>query len=153
MARTFSLVDIPPTSNHRLMPVQTAKGLRLVKTPEYRRWMEQAVISLANQNREYRATILNERLAVFITVLFPDKRRRDIDNLLKPINDALTKAGVIADDSLIDYECVMRLPVDPDDGACEPGIEINVCPFVETLPGDLKRDYKRASKRIKGFGT
>lgn len=153
MARTFSLVDIPPTSNHRLMPVQAAKGLRLVKTPEYRRWMEQAVISLSKQNLEHRAKILNERLAVFITVTFPDRRRRDIDNLLKPVNDALTKAGVIADDSLIDYECVMRLPVDPDGGACESGIEINVCPFVETLPGDLKRDYKRTCKRIKGFGT
>lgn len=153
MERTFTLVDIPPTSNHRLMPVQMGKGLRLVKTPEYRHWMEQAVISLSKQNLEYRAKIFNERVAVFITVLFPDKRRRDIDNLLKPVNDALTKAGIIADDSLIDYERVMRLPVNPEGGAYESGLEIIVSPYVKMMPDDVKRGYKRASKRIKGFGT
>ena len=29
----------------------------------------------------------------------PDKRRRDIDNIIKPLWDALTKAGLIEDDS------------------------------------------------------
>jgi Holliday junction resolvase RusA-like endonuclease len=32
---------------------------------------------------------------------FPDRRRRDIDNLLKTLFDALMTAGIITDDSLI----------------------------------------------------
>lgn len=32
----------------------------------------------------------------------PDKRQRDIDNLIKPLNDALQRAGILTNDSLVD---------------------------------------------------
>jgi crossover junction endodeoxyribonuclease RusA len=32
----------------------------------------------------------------------PDRRRRDLDNLLKALLDAITSAGLIVDDSLVD---------------------------------------------------
>ncbi len=38
---------------------------------------------------------------VSISLKMPDKRKRDIDNLLKPILDALTDYGVYCDDSQI----------------------------------------------------
>jgi crossover junction endodeoxyribonuclease RusA len=42
------------------------------------------------------------RLAVEIVAHVPDKRRRDLDNLLKSVLDSMTHAGVWLDDSQID---------------------------------------------------
>lgn len=39
------------------------------------------------------------RYALLVDATRPDKRRRDCDNLLKPINDVLQFAGVVADDT------------------------------------------------------
>ena len=44
----------------------------------------------------------------------PDKRRRDLDNILKAINDALVRCGLIDDDSLIRRQCQEWGPVDRD---------------------------------------
>ena len=40
-------------------------------------------------------------VALFIRVFPPDRRKRDLDNLLKALQDALTHAGVWLDDSQI----------------------------------------------------
>lgn len=42
----------------------------------------------------------------------PDKRRRDLDNILKAINDALVRCGLIDDDSMIRRQCQEWGPVD-----------------------------------------
>lgn len=51
---------------------------------------------------------LTGRLDVALVVCMPDKRKRDIDNLIKPTLDALTKAGVWLDDSQIDKLSIER---------------------------------------------
>lgn len=38
----------------------------------------------------------------------PDRRRRDLDNILKSLLDSITHAGVIEDDSLIDDLHIVR---------------------------------------------
>ena len=40
-------------------------------------------------------------IAVEIEAFMPDRRKRDLDNILKALLDALTHAGVWADDSQI----------------------------------------------------
>ena len=52
----------------------------------------------------------SERLAVRINAIPPDKRRRDLDNMLKPMLDALTHAGLWDDDSQIDDLHICRHP-------------------------------------------
>lgn len=51
---------------------------------------------------------LTGRLAVSIRVYPPDKRRRDLDNLMKCLIDALQHAGMYQDDSQIDRLLVTR---------------------------------------------
>jgi crossover junction endodeoxyribonuclease RusA len=41
----------------------------------------------------------------------PDRRKRDIDNLVKPTLDALTKAGVWLDDEQVEELTIRRLNV------------------------------------------
>lgn len=55
---------------------------------------------------------LSEKLAIRIIVEPPDKRRRDLDNLLKAPLDALTHAGLLIDDEQFDEINIVRgLPV------------------------------------------
>ena len=42
------------------------------------------------------------RAAVVVEAFMPDRRMRDLDNLFKSLLDALVKAGVLVDDSVID---------------------------------------------------
>ncbi len=51
---------------------------------------------------------LDGRLAVAILLHQPDRRGRDIDNVVKPLLDALTAAGVWLDDAQIDRLQVQR---------------------------------------------
>jgi len=50
----------------------------------------------------------SERLSLLIEAYPPDKRRRDLDNLIKAIQDSLQYAGVYEDDSQIDYLAIKR---------------------------------------------
>ena len=83
-----------------------------------------ARILLSQDGRQYRRAVrdiiraLHEpstppgaRLALHLHVCPPDRRARDLSNLPKALEDALTHAGVWADDSLIDELRVTRGPV------------------------------------------
>lgn len=54
---------------------------------------------------------LEGRLAVEIEAFPPDRRKRDIDNLLKSTLDAVNKAAVFIDDSQIDELSIVRREV------------------------------------------
>lgn len=77
----------------------------------WRNWNGRTVISKAG--REYRQAVVDQvsiqggaknftgKLRVVIKAYRPDRRKRDLDNLLKASLDALTHAGVWSDDGLI----------------------------------------------------
>ncbi|WP_106425826.1 RusA family crossover junction endodeoxyribonuclease, partial [Escherichia coli] len=56
---------------------------------------------------------LSGRLAIKMIVEPPDKRRRDLDNLLKAPLDALTHAGLLIDDEQFDEINIVRGQVVP----------------------------------------
>jgi crossover junction endodeoxyribonuclease RusA len=67
---------------------------------------------------------LDGRIALSLYLSPPDKRRRDISNLVKCLEDALTSAGVWVDDCQVDDLHVRRCEV------CEGGrVLVLVAPF------------------------
>ena len=76
---------------------------------------------ISEKGREYRATITKlaaahkwrtvpGKVAVTIRASPPDRRVRDLDNILKSLLDSLVHAGVMQDDSDIDELHIFRLP-------------------------------------------
>lgn len=82
-------------------------------------------VLISAEGRAYRKTIIDmayaqnwvhwfgqhDRLSVRINVSPPDRRRRDLDNMLKPMLDALTHACIWKDDSQIDDLRIIRNPI------------------------------------------
>lgn len=98
----------PPTANNLFATVRTRQGVeRRVLTGEGRNY-RRAVHWIANSIRPRRITGC---VAVVITAFPPDRKRRDIDNLLKAPLDALKFAGIYVDDSYIDDVHIVRGPV------------------------------------------
>jgi len=67
--------------------------------------------------RAQKVQTIRRRCAVWIEAYPPDRRKRDLDNLFKAPLDALVKAGVLADDSLIDRLEIERREVVDKPGA------------------------------------
>lgn len=97
----------PPSNNHYYTVVRGRKIL----SKAGREYAEGAVPACAGQNRPVRP--LSGRLRVEVAVCPPDRRRRDLDNLGKPVLDALVKGRVIEDDGLIDDLRFIRAAVLP----------------------------------------
>lgn len=103
----FVLTSLPPTSNHRLAVGGTG---RMFKTKEYRIWQQCAIHQIREQVSRGQKP-LEDEVKVLVRLVFPDNRKRDIDNPLKPINDILTQSGVISDDSRIKRQYVQGLTI------------------------------------------
>ena len=83
-----------------------------------------AKVLISREGREYRSLVVaacmigrvkiaNGRLAVTIDFHPPDLRRRDVDNLQKPLLDAMQHGGLYSDDSQIDDLRIVRRGIVP----------------------------------------
>lgn len=85
----------PPQVNNYYAVV---RGRKII-SKEGRAYKKQCGLELMVQNARKG---LDSRLEVLIDVYPPDRRRRDLDNLCKPVLDVLVEYGMFRDDSLID---------------------------------------------------
>ena len=85
-------------------------------------------VNLAHAQEHFFNAQMN-RLAVYINIYPPDKRRRDVDNLNKAILDALQEAGMYEDDSQIDHLVCSRNINDTREGGL---IKIAIVQIEET---------------------
>jgi crossover junction endodeoxyribonuclease RusA len=65
------------------------------RTDSYNRWLHTAGWEIISQ----KPAKIRGKYNIFIAAVRPDKRKRDLDNLAKPIGDLLVTQGVIRDDS------------------------------------------------------
>lgn len=89
-------LPFPPTVNNLFV---NARGKGRVPSPGYAAWKREAAFMLGRPDTvrgPYHLTLIVQR---------PDRRRRDLDNLIKPLSDALVACGAVEDDS----DCVSLL--------------------------------------------
>jgi crossover junction endodeoxyribonuclease RusA len=106
-ARLMLELELPfPPSTNRLWRRVGARTLLSREGRAYR----QAVCSIL---RERGVRPLGGRLAAAVELYPPDRRRRDLDNALKGLLDALAHGGAYYDDSQIDHLTIIRRAVVP----------------------------------------
>lgn len=94
----------PPTVNH-YYGVKTGGGKYIKEPGKTFRWRAKAAMLETGGSKA------TGRLSVRIVANPPDKRRRDLDNLLKCLLDALQHAGCYDDDEQIDRLLIERREV------------------------------------------
>ena len=84
-------IPYPPSTNKL---TRNVRGRGRVKTNAYEQWLR-----LAGWNVKYqKAPAIFGAYTLTISARKPDNRKRDIDNLIKPISDLLVSVGVVKDD-------------------------------------------------------
>lgn len=94
----LTITDMPPSTNGLRKSFVRGGKIVSVKTDQYAAWRDAALWEIASQKPgkiegPYSLAIAAQRH-------WRSKRARDIDNIIKPLSDALVKAGVVEDDSL-----------------------------------------------------
>lgn len=97
------LEGLPPTVN-QMYRNASSSNVRY-KTKKTREYQEYAVGVMKNF---YHGTSYSGSVALYVVYLIKDKRRWDIDNRLKALQDCLQIAKVIDDDSQINFLQVRR---------------------------------------------
>lgn len=97
MARV-TIETMPPSANGMRKSFLKGGKIISVKSDDYAAWKKRAVDEIAAQGTgridgPYTLSIAAQRH-------WRSKRARDIDNIIKPISDALVAAGIVKDDSL-----------------------------------------------------
>lgn len=103
-------------------------GKRRIASKEYTAWKSKTDTHLRREYEEilgtpYRATFMGP-VRVRYYVKRPDNRRRDLDNLLKSLNDTLSRNHIVEDDSFIvdlgirwssiPMECEVLVEIEPE---------------------------------------
>ena len=99
----LELDGLPPTVNHMHI---TARGRRFrsQECKDYQDYVVDKIIQCRACEEPF-----SGRVALTLIFTAPDKRRWDISNRIKSIEDCLARAGVIKDDSQIDELTVRRI--------------------------------------------
>lgn len=92
----------PPTVNTYYT---VARGRKILST-KGRLYKVDSAVELMQQKAPKK---IKTRLEVKIDAYPPDKRKRDLDNVIKPILDAMQDYGIFLDDSQIDRLSIRRM--------------------------------------------
>lgn len=96
--KRVTISTMPPSANG--MRKSFVKGGKVisVKSGEYAAWLDCILPEIMAQR--VGRVIGSYALSLAVQRHWRSKRARDIDNIIKPVSDALVKAGVVKDDSL-----------------------------------------------------
>lgn len=108
LTKTTTLyVPFPPSANRMW---RVGRGQSYL-SKEYKEFIKEVRLEWLARNREGWRT--SGRFTVSIKLFPPNRRRYDVDNRIKPTLDALTRAGVWDDDSLVETVTASKGYPDP----------------------------------------
>jgi Holliday junction resolvase RusA-like endonuclease len=84
-------LPLPPSTNNLYVSI----GKRRVISPRYRAWLEAAGKELIAQKPR---PVLGD-YDLWLYFVWPDQRRRDLDNFIKAVSDLLVRHKLLDDDS------------------------------------------------------
>ena len=100
-------LPFPPSTNTYWRSIGRGRVIISKRGREYR---EEVVYACIVERGAIAPDPMEGRLVVTIEAIAPDKRRRDLDNMLKAVLDSLEHAKVYENDSQIDDLRITRLP-------------------------------------------
>lgn len=121
------------TPSHKNSKMWT--GRMLINNKRYRDWIKPAVTQLKKQRKEKLwvdlTKTISPNIGVFVKFYVQDKRRRDLDNMLASVLDALKEGEIIPDDNMfvVDRISASYLGVDKDNPRAV--VSVSECWFVE----------------------
>jgi crossover junction endodeoxyribonuclease RusA len=86
-------LPFPPSTNTLYRNV---RGRGRVKTARYNTWIAAARLNVGP------VALIDAKIVLDLTLGRPDRRRRDVSNLIKAVEDLMVKCNVIADDSQVE---------------------------------------------------
>ncbi|MDP2322552.1 MAG: RusA family crossover junction endodeoxyribonuclease [Gammaproteobacteria bacterium] len=98
-------LPFPPSLNRYWRHVVIGRSARVLISKEGREYREAVTRHIATLGL---GPAMTNRLSVHIKVYPPDRRQRDLDNMLKAALDAIQAAGVFENDGQIDELTVRR---------------------------------------------
>lgn len=125
-------LEYPPSVNQLWRAVP---GRGVIKSKVYREWLEKNLWIIRGQTRDK----IEGKFTIEFQATRPDKRRRDIDNLIKPLMDVIVQAGLVEDDSLCEMLSIMWIT----NGT---GISATIIPLPGTEAEVLSIKAKRPDK-------
>lgn len=91
--------SVPSQKNRKKVYINRATGKPFIASaPEVKQWRKHAVFELQQQFKGLKVT--GFPIGVSIVLYYDSKRRKDLDNSLASIMDALTTAEILPDDSV-----------------------------------------------------
>ena len=89
--KSFELSKLPPSANS----IWRAIGSRVIKSAEYRKWLEETAWEI----RQCAGPgCVEGGYALHVQFVRQSKRKSDLDNMIKPLSDAIVRAGLVQDD-------------------------------------------------------
>jgi crossover junction endodeoxyribonuclease RusA len=89
---------------------------RMLISKRGREWMKLAV---SDAKKQINGWYVTGNCEFVVMAYMPDNRRRDIDNLLKPLQDCMTHAGIWKDDCQVKHLRITHCGVDKANPRCE----------------------------------
>lgn len=88
---SFKLDGLPPSANR----IWRSFGGHVVRSSEYRKWLDATAWAI---RQEAGPGMIRGGYALHVQFVRQSRRKSDIDNLIKPLSDAIVKAGLVEDD-------------------------------------------------------
>lgn len=119
-------LPIPPSANSRLI-IQKGRR-RMINSPEYAKWKDYAKaiifdkIGKSEDSRVDPGKLIEYkgyRVRIWVKFCTDKRRRKDLDNVVKPCLDAMTDATIWVDDKEVDFLSIERIT--DDDGRMDAG--------------------------------
>lgn len=138
MTTSIVRLPFPPSVNNLFAQARVNGKTRRFQSKRYKAWRREAEAHLLWKHSPLPR--FTYPVSVGIIIQPPDARRRDADNLVKPLLDLLVRVGMLADDSLVkSIQVVMDRPSN------DPCALVRISEFEQI---DLEDAIREASGRL-----